>query len=133
MADLAEPDLAAGPSKGQTSATSAATGVSSSATIELAARTEMEVARLEELDLRRSATTVMRQATLCETADDRCGPKASSQADRHDIKEGGSSSVKNVTEGSNMERIGSKEDSSSRMPCHVPIASDLAMIITFAL
>ena len=93
----------------------------------------MEVARLEELDLRRSATTAMRQATSCETADDRFGPIASSQADRHDIKEDGSSSVENVAEGSSMERIDSKEDSSSRMPCHVPIASDLAMIMTPAL
>ena len=133
MVDLAEPDLVAGPSKCQTSAVFAAMGVSSSATIEPAARTEMEVARLEELHLRRNATTAMRQATSCETADDRCGLIASSQADRHDIKEDGSSSVENVAEGSSMEGIDSKEDSSGRMPCRVPIASDLAMIMTPAL
>ena len=90
-ADLAEPDLAADPSKGQISATCVVTVVSSSATIALAARTEMEVARLEELDLRRNATTTMRQATSCETADDHCGTIASSQEGRDDIKEGSSS------------------------------------------
>ena len=132
MVDLAEPDIAAGPSS-QTSATSAATGVSNLATIELAARTEMEVARLEELDLKRSATTAMRQATSCETTDDRCGLIASSHADRHDIKESGSSSVGNVAEGSSMEGLDSKEDSSSRMPCRVPIVSDLATLMTPAL
>ena len=54
-------------------------------------------------------------------------------ADRHDIKEGGSSSVGNVAEDSSMAGIGSKEDSSSRMPCRVPIVSDLAMLMTHAL
>ena len=91
------------------------------------------MARLEELDLRRSATTAMRQATSCETAGDRCGPIASSQADRHDIKEGGSSLVEDVAEGSSMERIDSKEDNSSRMPCRVPTASDLGMSMKPAL
>ena len=130
MADLAEPDLAAGPSKGQISATCVA---SSSATIAMAVRTEMEVARLEELDLRRNATTAMRQATSCETADDHCGTIARSQEGRDDIKEGSSSSVEDVAEASSMERIGSKEDNSSRMPCRVPTASDLGMSMKPAL
>ena len=87
------------------------------------------MARLEELDLRKNATTAASQATSCETADDHCGPIASSQAGRDDIKEGGSSSVENVAEGSSMERIDSKENNNSRMPCRVPTASDLAMIM----
>ena len=84
------------------------------------------MARLEELDLRKNATTVASQATSCETADDHCGTMASSQEGRDDIKEGSSNSVEEA-EASSTGRIGSKEDNNSRMPCRVPTASDPGM------
>ena len=82
------------------------------------------MARLEELDLKRNATTAASQATSCETADDHCGTMASSQEGKDDIKEGSSSSVEGVAEVSSTGGIGSKEDNSNRMPCRVPTASD---------
>ena len=66
---------------------------SKSATAVLAVRTEGEVARLEELDLRKNATTAASHATSCETADDHCSKTASSQEGKDDIKGGSSSSV----------------------------------------
>ena len=88
---------------------------------------EGEVASLEELDLRRIATTAANQATSCETADDHCGTMASSQEGRDDIKAGNISSVEGVAEASSAGRIGSKEDNNSIMPCRVPTASDPGM------
>ena len=90
------------------------------------------MARLEELDLRRNATTAASQATSCETADDHCGTMAISQEVRDDIKEGSSNSVEGVAEASSTGRIGSKEDNSSRMPCRVPTASDPGMSMRLA-
>ena len=81
------------------------------------------MARLEELDHRKNATTAECQATSCETADDQCGKTASSQEDRDDIKGGSSSLVEGEVEVSSTGRIGSKEDNNSRMPCPVPTAS----------
>ena len=85
------------------------------------------MAKLEELDLRRNATTAASQATSCETVDDHCGKTASSQEGRDDIKGGSSSSVEGVVEVSSTGRIGSKEDNNGRMPSRVPTASDPGM------
>ena len=85
------------------------------------------MAGLEELDLRRNATTATRQATSCETADDHCGTIASSQEGKDNIKEGSSSSVEDVAEASSTGRIGSKEDNNRRMPCRVLTTSDPGM------
>ena len=91
------------------------------------------MARLEELDLKRNATTATRQATSCETVDDHCGTIASSQEGKDDIKDGSSSSVEDVAEASSMGRIGSKEDNNNSLPCRVPTASDPGMSMKPAL
>ena len=85
------------------------------------------MARLEELDLRRNATTATRPATSCKTADDHCGTIASSQEGKDDIKEGSNSSVEDEAGANSTERIGSKENNSNRIPCRVPTASDPGM------
>ena len=103
--------LAAGPSKGQISATCVATVASSPVTIVPTVRMKGEVARLEELDLRRASTIAESPDTSCETADDHCGRMASRMECKDGIKGGSISSVEEEEEVSITAEIGSKGSS----------------------
>ena len=70
-----------------------------------------EEARLEELDLRRAATTAENLDTSCETADDHCGRMASRMECKDGIKGGNISSVEEEEEVSSTAEIGSKGSS----------------------